>query len=115
MKLTIMGSFLSTITPNNIIAMTLAPFGIYFRSEWYLNNQLIKTHEKIHWKQQIEMIILPFYLWYGIEWFIRFLIQKKQAYNNISFEREAHMFSHNIEYLNTRKFYAWIKCLRKKD
>jgi len=28
----------------------------------------VKRHEIIHPRQQIEMLILPFYLWYGLEY-----------------------------------------------
>ena len=57
----------------------------------------------IHWKQQMEMLIIPFYVWYFIEWVIKLFKYGKKAYYNISFEREANQRS---EY---RKPFAWIK------
>lgn len=71
-------------------------------------------HENIHLKQQKEMFIVFFYLWYGIEWLVR-LIQYKdshEAYRNISFEREAYNNEYDDEYLSIRKFYEWIHYLR---
>lgn len=72
-------------------------------------------HENIHLKQQKEMLIVFFYLWYGIEWIVR-LIQYKdshEAYRNISFEREAYNNEYDDEYLSIRKFYEWIHYLRR--
>ena len=100
-------------TGQNIIGITLAPFGIYLKPE-YLTNQRVIRHESIHWKQQIEMLIIPFYLWYFIEWFIR-LFMKGNAYRNISFEREAYKNENDEKYLENRKFFAWTKYLRKKS
>ena len=69
------------------------------------------NHEAIHIRQGRELLWLIFYLWYGVEWFVR-LIQywdRIQAYYNISFEREAYSNQHNLNYLNSRKWYSWAK------
>lgn len=74
------------------------------------------THETIHTKQMKPMLYVFFYLWYGIEWIIR-LIQygnTKQAYYNISFEREAYANDSNKDYPNTRKHFGWWKYLYRK-
>ncbi|MHA1198102.1 MAG: hypothetical protein ACTSQF_01910 [Candidatus Heimdallarchaeaceae archaeon] len=110
----------SKIVPKGFAAITLCPFGIYFSEEKYLNNKVIVNHEKIHWKQQVEMLVLPFYLWYGIEWFIKTLKPllkinlPKSAYYSLSFEREANNNENNADYLKTRKCYAWFKHVFKK-
>lgn len=68
-------------------------------------------HECIHLRQQKEMLIIFFFLWYGIEWLIR-LIQFRNAmtaYKNISFEREAYANQNSIDYLDTRKPFSFIK------
>jgi hypothetical protein len=36
-----------------------------------------------------EILYIPFYLWYGVEWLIK-LFYKGNAYRNLSFEREAY-------------------------
>lgn len=71
----------------------------------------IINHESIHIRQQQEMLVIPFYLWYGIEWFLKLFKYGAKAYNNISFEREAHSNDENLNYLKERKFWAWIKYL----
>ncbi len=69
------------------------------------------NHERIHLRQQAELLIIPFYLWYVTEYFIRLIIykNKRQAYRNISFEREAYTNENNLNYLNKRKLWALIK------
>ncbi|MCR5076933.1 MAG: hypothetical protein K6A82_02725 [Prevotella sp.] len=66
----------------------------------------IINHERIHTRQMLEMLILPFYLWYVTEWFIR-LPRKGRAYLNISFEREAYRNMDNPDYLSHRHPFAW--------
>lgn len=107
-----MNSFLMFIMGGQIMGITLAPFGIYVKEE-YLAIKTVENHEKIHWKQQIEMLIIFFYLWYGIEWLIRkIFISQKNAYTNISFEREAYSNEFNVEYLQKRKHYSWLKYMK---
>lgn len=57
MKLAIMKSFLSILTGGGVAAITLFPFGIFFKNQTYLNNPRTVNHEKIHWQQQIETCI----------------------------------------------------------
>ena len=60
MKIVEMTSFLKFILPKDVIGITLAPFGIYFRNIDAVDEISI-NHEKIHWKQQLEMLIIFFY------------------------------------------------------
>lgn len=84
-------------------AITLSPLGVFIKPGRLTDRALI-NHEKIHWQQQKEMLIIPFYLWYVVEWMIK-------GYREISFEREAYLHEHNLNYLKTRKCYAWVKYL----
>jgi hypothetical protein len=68
----------------------------------------IINHESIHIKQQQELLVIPFYIWYLTEWFIR-LFFKGNAYRNISFEREAYSNQDNLDYLKTRRWYSFLK------
>ena len=80
---------------------------------WRRKAARIINHESIHIKQQEEMLILPFYVWYVLEWFIKLFFYGKKAYYNISFEREAYDNDDNLSYLNSRKRYSWLKRLFK--
>lgn len=70
-------------------------------------------HEQIHLRQQLELLIIPFYIWYLIEWLIRWSVykDKDKAYRNISFEREAYQNDLNADYLWSRGFWKFLKYL----
>jgi len=57
------------------------------------------------------MLIVFFYLWYLIEWIVKLFKYGKQAYVNVSFEREANTHENDVNYEITRKSYSWIKFL----
>ena len=71
------------------------------------------NHEKIHLRQQLELLVLPFYIVYLLEFLIRCLFywDSYRAYQNLSFEREAYFNEDNPNYLNERKPFSFIKYL----
>ena len=87
-------------------------FGILFARKNAKIDDATLNHESIHTAQMKEMLYIPFYLWYIIEWLIK-LFGKGNAYKNISFEREAYANQYNLDYLKTRKRYSWVKRLFK--
>ena len=108
MKIKKFNWFVKLITFNWPAAITLAPFGVYIK-EKYIEYPVLIQHESIHWKQQMEMLIVPFYIWYLLEWLIRLPVYGKEAYRNLSFEREAKTFEGVQGYLGIRSRYAWLK------
>lgn len=84
-------------------------FGIIFTKS-DLDNESI-NHERIHTEQMKELLFIFFYLWYGIEFIIKWIskVDFHNTYRSISFEQEAHNNDKNLEYLKTRKRYAWFK------
>lgn len=64
------------------------------------------NHERIHLRQQAELLVLPFFIWYGFEFLFRWAHCKnrQQAYRNISFEREAYTNEKDLDYLKKRPF-----------
>lgn len=79
---------------------------------WFTEN-----HENIHYAQERELGYIPFYLLYGIEYLIKLLItfNHSRAYFSISTEQEAYNNMYEINYLNERKHYAWLKYVFKLD
>ena len=73
------------------------------------------NHESIHTEQMKELGYIFFYIWYFIEWLVRLITNTKSAYYSISLEREAYINSTNLEYLNNRKHFSWLKYLRIKN
>lgn len=93
-------------------AMALFPF-ILINNEQLRNNKILINHERIHIRQQAELLVIVFYLWYFTEFFFRFLQYKtrQKAYENISFEKEAYANEGNLNYLKTRKMWSFYKYL----
>lgn len=95
--------------------MTVWPF-IFIRSEYKgkLKPQDY-THEKIHLLQQEEMLILPFFIIYYLEYGVKLIctFDHRKAYRSISFEQEAYANENDASYLSNRKHYAWAKFVFK--
>lgn len=100
----------SNLIPDGIC---LNLFGTFWTKDPGWIDRSIINHERIHSAQQRELLWVPFYLLYLIEWCIR-LIQyrnSKQAYFNISFEREAYAHGNDLSYLKKRRRYSWLRFL----
>ena len=71
------------------------------------------NHERIHLRQQLELGILPFYIWYVTEYVIRRFQHRDHytAYRNISFEQEAFANDANLHYLSGRPIWAFRRYL----
>ncbi len=93
----------------NYVGLTLWPF-IIVKENTYKEDAELINHERIHLKQQLELLILPFYIWYLAEWLFRTLLylDSYRAYQNISFEREAYANEGNLDYATTRKAYGFL-------
>ena len=67
------------------------------------------NHELIHVAQQRELLYLPFFLWYALEWLILLIKYRDgmQAYRNIRFEREAYQHQYDLTYLQHRRHYHY--------
>ena len=98
------------LIPKGFRGLTLFPF-VILRDFLDKENKVLLNHEKIHIRQQIELLILPFFLLYFLEYLIRLLQFKdrNKAYRNISFEREAYQNESNLDYLKTRSFWNFRK------
>lgn len=98
------------------------------------------NHEKIHSRQILECAIVTsliililillfniscwwfiaslssFYIWYGLEYLIIRIFGHKDKqtdrYHEVSLEEEAHNNDTNLDYLNSRKSFSWIKYIK---
>jgi len=94
--------------------MAIFPF-ILIKNPSSKQDPILINHEKIHLRQQLELLILPFYFFYFFNYLINFLRYRNhyQAYFNILFEREAFHADKDLGYLKKRKFMAWIGMINK--
>jgi hypothetical protein len=95
-------------TPKGFRGLTFFPFVFLTNREDKLNAVFV-NHEKIHIRQQLELLVLPFYVWYGLEFLFRWIQtgDKNKAYHNISFEREAYANEKDLGYLKSRSFWRF--------
>lgn len=116
-------------------AMTIWPF-MFLREDVLISEKLIR-HEKIHGRQQREVMLLSFiiitiavllgcsawwyvavplvfYAWYGIEWSIRKLAGDSFAYEHICFECEAYEKEDALLYLEDRPFFEHVNYIKPK-
>lgn len=101
---------LRLLRKTRINGITIFPF-IFLRELALKENKILINHEKIHIRQQLELLIIFFYLWYVVEyyyWYLK-LKDKHLAYRNISFEREAYAMEEDLNYLETRKIWSFWK------
>jgi len=100
------------LVPKGYAALTVFPF-VFLREEKMKSNTTLLNHEKIHLRQQAELLIIPFFIWYAFEFLIRATALKKwkAAYKSISFEKEAYTNDFNSNYLKTRTLWSFIKYL----
>ena len=95
----------------SIGGITLYPY-IILREDLKKNpakNKKTIRHETVHIKQQAELLVIGFYIWYFIEWFLKLFVFGSKAYRNISFEREAYKSKDDEKFLQKRKKYNWLK------
>ncbi|UKM64807.1 hypothetical protein GSB9_01364 [Flavobacteriaceae bacterium GSB9] len=101
------------LVPNGYTGIALFPF-VFIKSKHFAKNRVLLNHERIHLRQQLELLVIPFYIFYVLEFAIRLFYYKsrKMAYKNISFEREAYQKECCLEYLDKRPIWAFLKYIR---
>ena len=96
----------------NYVGLSFWPF-IILKHDSLKDDAVLINHEKIHLRQQLELLIVPFYIIYVTEWLLRSLwyLNFYRGYQNISFEQEAYYNEHNMEYPKKRSLFGFIKYL----
>lgn len=102
------------IVPRGYLGITIFPF-MFLKYKALKGNTVLINHEKIHLRQQMELLIIPFFIIYTFEFLLR-LIQYRNwnlAYRNISFEREAYKNEKDLDYLKSRPLFNVVNYFRK--
>jgi hypothetical protein len=96
----------------NYVGLSVWPF-IILKNDALKDDAVLINHEKIHLRQQLELLILPFYIFYITEWLVRslFYLSFYKGYQNISFEQEAYANEHNLNYADERRPFGFMKYL----
>lgn len=82
-------------------------FGVLFVRKGCTMSDVDYNHEAIHTAQMKEMLYVPFYVMYALEWLILLVKYRNAhtAYRNTSYEREAYSNQYDLEYLETRPMF----------
>lgn len=94
--------------------ISLWPF-VVLRHKDAARDPVFINHERIHLKQQQELLVLPFYFLYLAEFGFRFLKYRNafKAYRNISFEREAYNNEKDLTYCENRRLWGFTRYFSK--
>ena len=86
--------------------ITLWPFIIFREAP----SEVDERHERIHLKQQAELLVLGFYAVYVYDWLRNRArgFTSTDAYMLIRFEQEAYANERDPQYLAKRKPWAWL-------
>ena len=89
-----------------IAGITLFPFIILRK-----HSKKLVNHETIHIYQQLELLVIPFYLLYILMYLYNIVKYRNvlEAYMNIPFEKEAYANETKYTYIKERKLFSWIK------
>ena len=103
------------LIPKGYRGMAVFPF-VVLKYDFDKANETFVNHERIHLKQQIELLIIPFFVWYFLEYLFRLVQYKNKdlAYRNISFEREAYAKETDLNYLKGRSFFQFLNYIKLK-
>ncbi len=96
-------------------AAAFFPF-VFVRSEEYATPVLV-NHERIHFRQQLELLCIGFWLLSLYETiYAKFALKlnAKERYLYRAAEQEAYCNQENLQYLKQRKFFSVFKYVRNK-
>ena len=112
------------LKPNNVIpfngynAVAFYPF-VFVRKDSLMKMKesrfvRLMTHEAIHLHQQIELLLVGFYLLYGLFYLLGLLRWRNHsiAYRRNPFEREAYENDKFVFYPRDRKAFSWINYIK---
>jgi len=100
------------LIPDGYRGMSVFPF-VILRARSDAQDSVLMNHEKIHLRQQSELLVLPFFVWYLADYMVKLIRyrDKNKAYRNIIFEREAYANERDLSYLKSRSFWKFLKYL----
>ncbi len=93
-------------------ALSIYPF-IILKNKESKQDLVLINHERIHLQQQKELLWFIFFLWYVVEFLIKLghYRHPHTAYRNISFEREAYQHEADLDYLQNRRWFGFLRFL----
>lgn len=90
-------------------ATTIGPL-VIFKNEEASKDEVLVNHERVHIRQQLELLFILQWILYLAFYIIARFQGKSQyiAYRSNPFEREAYANQGNLKYLSSRKLFSWL-------
>lgn len=98
------------------LALTIFPWVFIRKKAKERYTDKVDRHETTHALQQIETLWILFFVWYGLEWLIKWFFcsfDGHRAYHSISFEQEAYEHEDELYYNDSHRHYNWVKYIFK--
>lgn len=104
------------LVPKGYQGFAFFPF-VFLKDKKLKRDKVLINHEKIHLRQQLELLVVFFYVFYVMEFIVRYGQYKTWdlAYRNISFERETYRNECNADYLKQRALWQFLKYIRSHN
>lgn len=102
----------SWFSGSNIVGIQFFIWLFVHDLEYWETHTIRLSHENIHFDQGKELLFIGFWVIYAINYLINLFIfnfNRKLAYRNIIFEKEAYKMEGVTNYLSKRKPYAFLK------
>jgi hypothetical protein len=98
------------LVPKGFRGLTVFPF-VVLRERNAQDYLVLMNHERIHLRQQIELMVLPFFVIYGLDFLVKLIRyrDKNLAYRNVVFEREAYENEIDLTYLKSRSLWRFLR------
>jgi hypothetical protein len=94
---------------HGVYGIAIFPF-LILKNKNLVFDKIFLNHEKIHFRQQLELLVIPYYFIYAAEFLANLYIYKdvQIAQANVCFEREAFEMQQDLDYLRNRKIWAFL-------
>jgi hypothetical protein len=100
------------LVPKSFRGLTVFPF-VVLREQNAQDYLVLMNHERIHLRQQIELLVLPFFVIYGLDYLVKLIRYRNRnlAYRNVVFEREAYENENDLTYFKSRSYWRFMSCI----
>ena len=97
------------LVPKSFRGLAVFPF-VVLRERNAQDYLVLMNHERIHLRQQIELLVLPFFVIYGLDYLVKLIRYRNRnlAYRNVVFEREAFENENDLSYLKSRSYWRFM-------
>ncbi|WKZ31127.1 MAG: hypothetical protein QY318_04815 [Candidatus Dojkabacteria bacterium] len=113
---TLIGRLNGFANPESVKAGAFYPF-LYLRFPDHPNNPTWINHEKIHFRQQLELLFIFYFIFIAAERiYYRYFrkLSPLDSYLASAFEQECYINQSDTLYLSRRRPYAFLKYMREK-